>query len=361
MPNKFANMRYFLWLAFLILSKYGNSQQVSRTFDKPLIIEEFETQGNRWESRYSAIELLVIQDNVMILKRITSSGFSVAIPSDAPYISKAEIITALKFSTNTPSTGGIILWANQTGKRTLLLEINEKGKFRLKKVSEFGISIISKNKKEGWVKSKGFKKNAFNTWSVKAENGIMDIYLNGKFQQTFSDEEITSGRIGYFVNAGSSIQIDFLRINGTSEDLITENNPDQNSGEIKDIVQLFRSKIEDQQKDLNKLQQDLAYCKSKSGIDTSARKANLDLTRKNTELSKKVIQLEQELEIKKKRLSYLESMKEDLEKSQNGDLIINLTDLLAKEKKDHAETRILLQKLTDKNTELQKELDSLKK
>lgn len=354
-------MRYFLWLVFLLVSNYGNSQQVSRTFDKTLVQEEFESASNGWDSRFTAIELLAIQNDALLLKRLSSSGISTAFRQEFPVISKAEIITSFKISQNGPSSGGIVLWANPSGSQALLIEINEKGRFRIKKITPNQTEIISKSKKDGWIKPRGFRKDQFNIWTVKADNGIFDIYMNGKFQQTFSDQQVAAGRIGFFVGGSSSIEVDFLRINGAKDDTYYETELNQNSLEKADVLQIFRDKVESQQKEIQKLQQDLAYCKSMSGIDTSAQKANKELTTKNQELGKQIIALEQEMERMKKRLAYLESMKEDLEKSQNGDMIVNLTNLLAKEKKEHTETKGLLIKETEKNKELQKELESLKK
>lgn len=353
-------MRYFLWLVIVLATKYGNSQQVSRTFDKSLIQEEFETPSDRWEKRYTAIELMVVQDNALLLKRMSSTGFSVAFPSDIPEISKAEVITSFKLNRKTASSGGLVFFANQAGNKALLLEVSENGRFRVKKLKSGNFSVITKSKKEGWIKPKGYKKNDYNIWTIKSDNGLMDIYINGKFQTTCTDQDVTSGRIGVFANSGSSIEVDFLRINGASDDINNILPSSQNGSENAEILQLFKTKIEEQQKDIQKLQQDLAFCRSMSGIDTSARKANKDLTQKNQDLSKKVIQLEQELELKNKRLSYLENMKADLEKSQNGDIILNLTDLLNKEKNEHSATKELLQKQIEKSDRLQKEIDALK-
>lgn len=75
---------------------------------------------------------------------------------------------------------------------------------------------------------------------------------------------------------------------------------------------------------------------------------------------KRITSMEIDLAEKTKRLEFLESMKADLEKSSNGDLIINLTQLLAAEKNENAELKNELTKVKERNADLKTKIQELK-
>ena len=74
----------------------------------------------------------------------------------------------------------------------------------------------------------------------------------------------------------------------------------------------------------------------------------------NRFLSHKLDSTNRELSKSKKRLDYLESLKEDIEKGANGDLVLNLTSILADIKKEN-------NALQTKATEAEKANKQLKK
>jgi hypothetical protein len=354
-------MKYFLSVVILLVSLFVNGQNVFTKFDQLSTYEEFEQINDNWEQRYTPSELITTQNNRYLMRRHVDMAFSTAFPKNAVELDNAQVSISFTLPKKGPNSGGIMLWANATGNSSLFIEINEKGRMRVKKLSESGQSILSGTKNDGWFKTKGFLKGQYNNLMIKAENGYFDIYLNEKFQRGFVDVQIKKGRVGLFVNASSQIEVDYFSIYTTvntipqkQEEVKKEENP------MDDVLVLFRNKIDAQQKDILKLQNELNACKASAGVDTSARRANKELALKNQELSKQIGALETELETKRKRLQYLESMKEDLEKSANGDLIISLTELLAKEKKELSALKEDNEKKKLEIFTLQKQLEELK-
>lgn len=344
-------MRYFLCALFLIVSKFALSQKVLRSFDQTLLYEEFEAQGDVWKQRYNAVEILSIQDNIFLMRRLAPEGSSIYIPVSLPEIEKVEYTASIKFEDKKSSGGGLVICANPTDNSAVLLEINGKGKFRLKE--------IANNQSSGdlrWYKGKGFKKKSYNRWMLKMENGFVDVYLNDIFQRSYVLQQSKSGKVGMFVNAGVSMMIDFVKINVVTPEEEEKKEPE----DMADVLLIFRNKIGQQQKEIEQLQQELAYCKATAGIDTSARRINKELLQKNTELSRRIQQLEMDIDTKNKRLAYLESMREDLEKSTNGDMILSLTELLAKEKKELNAVKSDNEMLKLEIFRLQKELETIK-
>ena len=78
------------------------------------------------------------------------------------------------------------------------------------------------------------------------------------------------------------------------------------------------------------------------------------LSKENNSLKTKVEQLEKDLAQQQKRLSYLESMKEDIESQTNGDIILHLTKLLSEQKEENNQ-------LKKEKIELQKEVSELRR
>jgi hypothetical protein len=354
-------MRYFLSVVILLVSLFTQGQNVFTKFDVLATYEEFEEINDNWDQRYSPTELITTQNNRYLLRRHANMAFSTSLPKNLKELNNAQVRISFLLPKKGPNSGGILLWANATGNAALFVEINEKGKMRVRKLSDNGQSIISGTKNDGWIKTKGFIKGHYNNMMIKAENGNFDIYLNDKFQRSFTDLQLQKGRIGLFVNASSQIEVDYFSVYSTT--LAAPDAPKEDKKEdtsMDDVLVLFRNKIDAQQKDILKLQNELNACKASSGIDTAARKTNKELSLKNQELTKQLGAIEAELESKRKRLQYLESMKEDLEKSANGDLIISLTELLSKEKKELAAAK---EDNTKKKLEiftLQKQIEELR-
>jgi len=355
-------MRYFLSVVILLLSLFTKGQNVFTKFDVLATYEEFEQINDNWDQRYSPSELITTQNNRYLLRRHVDMAFSTSLPKNIKELNNAQVSISYLLAKKGPNSGGILLWANATGNATLFIEMNEKGKMRVRKLSEKGQSILSGSKNEGWFKTKGFLKGKYNNLMIKAENGNFDIYLNDKFQKSFTDLQLKKGRIGLFVNASSQMEVDYFSIYtttlmGTHQEVKEEEKKDD---AMNDVLILFRNKIEAQQKDILMLQNELNACKSSSGIDTTARRTNKDLALKNQELTKLLSAIQAELESKRKRLQYLESMKEDLEKSANGDLIISLTELLSKEKKELASAKKDNEKKKLEIFTLQKQIEELR-
>jgi hypothetical protein len=92
------------------------------------------------------------------------------------------------------------------------------------------------------------------------------------------------------------------------------------------------------------------------------------LETENKVLSFKLDSTTQALNQNQSKLAYLESIKEDVEKGSNGDLILNLTSILAdlkKEnkslKKDYTDYKNTNKQLKEDNMILLREIDRLKK
>ena len=353
-------MKHFLGVALLLLSKFGYGQIV---FDELYFKDDFDEVTEVWDQRFSGSDFLITQNGRYVMKHTAETGVTTSFPKIEANFKTVAVSAELliKKTKNKKNNGGLILWANNNGSAAIFLEFNYKGRLRVKKINGTETILLTPVKNDGWVKIKGFKKGKFNLIEAKGQtSGWLEIYVNGNLSLSRELGEAGQGRVGLVVGGNSEMEVESFKIHVVKGADVSPNENDKPEGSFDDILLIFRNKIELQQREIMNLQNDLNICRNTSGVDTSARRQNADLAVKNQELMKRITKMEAELEEKNKRLEFLESMKTDLEKSSNGDLIINLTQLLAQEKKDKEEYKKDLQRQRERNADLKIKIEELK-
>ncbi len=122
--------------------------------------------------------------------------------------------------------------------------------------------------------------------------------------------------------------------------------------EFQEIILIFKTKINRQQVTIENLEKELNKCNSTLTYDTTLTTRDKSLESSNKILKAMTDSLSRELNKSKKRLSYLESMKEDVEKGSNGDLVLNLTSILAESKKENKSLKQNVSAMEQENTTL---------
>jgi hypothetical protein len=276
-------------------------------------------------------------------------------------------------------SAGIILNGQTTVNGGILLEVNNKQRFRVTKMNGMQERLLSGSpSSNGWVKSKNLKKKSFNQITVKVQKGYYDIYFNGEYEYTTTDTQFKSGKVGLFARASTEVLVkDFLVKKRSSSQAITTtqntNEPNNNTTadnkdpDFQEVILIFKTKIDQQQVEISTLQKELDRCKSMLNYDTSLVSRSTTLEYNNKILSKKLDSTSRIVSRNKKRLEYLESLKEDVEKGSNGDLVLNLTSILAdlknenqKLKADNATAKEQKEQVKKDNTVLLREIERLK-
>jgi hypothetical protein len=117
---------------------------------------------------------------------------------------------------------------------------------------------------------------------------------------------------------------------------VTKNTTVENKdSDFQEVIMIFKTKIDQQQVEISTLQKDLDRCKSMLNYDTSLVSRSATLEYNNKILSEKLDSTTKIVTRNKKRLEYLESLKEDVENGSNGDLVLNLTSILADVKNEN--------------------------
>ncbi|MCB9262016.1 MAG: hypothetical protein H6607_06550 [Flavobacteriales bacterium] len=349
-------MKYLKLILLLLLSNFTNGQNKERVladFSTVVVFDNFSTGANRWEQKNTESEQFIISENKYSISRLKPDYFSVALAKDIGEYSDFELVTKIeaeKVKSNKNAGGGVIIKAQKDGSGALIIEINAKKQYRIKLLKNGVFTPLFHTKNGGWEKSKHLKKGE-NELKIRTKGNEFDIYFNGKFERSFIETSFAKGRQGFYVNGNSRIKAGLFLLKANEISELKQNPIDSkttgNDQTYTELVKVFKDKIDKQNQEIERLTEELNICKTNLTIDTTSASKVKELNKDNVELKSKVAQLETELQQAQKRLTYLESMKEDIEKQTDGDLVLSLTELLSKEK--------------EKNKALKAENDALKK
>lgn len=365
----------FVFTFSTFISSHG--QNVFNEFKDTLCYEDFHNNStNKFPQKFNSLELSVVEDGGYRINRIKSSGQSIAYFKENESIENFELITTLKFpKSKSISSGGIIFHSQSSTMGAILFELNSENKYRITKLINHQSKILSGEPKfDGWVKNSLQEKSGNNVITIRTNDGFTDFYINGSFVNTFFDLQLKKGKVGLFAGAESQIIFDdFLLKTKQKENALIEFLSDKQETtnepnvEFQEVILIFKTKIDNQQAIIKKLKKQVDKYRSMLNYDTTiiARVSLLEV--ENKILSYKLDSTTRVLNQNQKRLVYLESIKDDVENGSNGDLVLNLTSILAdlkrenkflkKNQVDYSNTK---KQLKEDNKILLREIDRLK-
>jgi len=361
-------MRFLSFVFIITLSHFTKGQNVFSKFPKISVQDNFETNNNNLPQKYNSQEISIIENGNYRIKRISNLGRSISYLKMDKELFTYSVSATISIANGTG--GGLILNGQSTINGGIFVELNGKKRFRIIKTSGEQVRLLSgKPKDQGWVKSSNINKKGYNELMVRVEDGNYDIYINGKFTYTTFDDQYKSGRVGIVADAASELFVSEFTLM-TKADALTsglsgsggnDGTQSSNSGDpaFEEVVLIFKTKIDQQQVTINTLQREVDKCKSMLNYDTSLVTRSAYLEQNNRTLSFRLDSTTRELSKSIKRLEYLESMKADIEKGNNGDLVLSLTSILANVKKENAALEAEHKKAQDRNAILKKDNEVL--
>lgn len=372
-------MRLAVLGVIICLSVFGWAQEVTTTFKDTVLFDNFSTTEYNFPQKYNAKELLILENNQYRIKRISNEDYSIAFAKLDQPVAAFELRTDIQFvkTKNKSASVGVVLHGQAANNGAIILEFNGKRKFRVTKLFDNQFRYLSGTAEEqGWVKSKSIERKGTNELKVRAQNGNYDIYFNDAYVYHIYNNQYKEGKIGFFVNGASEMIAErFLLLNNSTS---SENTSIKNKGLVTDgsriedpsfqeVIKIFKNKIDNQQAKIVSLQQQIDDCRAMLNYDTSliTRAKTLDIV--NSQLTEQLDSVSRALRQAESRLVYLESLKEDVEKGSNGDLVINLTTILADVKQENKtlksqaeQYKVETEKLKEDNRVLLREIDRLK-
>jgi hypothetical protein len=363
-------MRFLSFVFIITLSQFIYGQSVLTNFTDTAVYDDFSSNTYNFPQKYNALEISIIEEGHYRIKRMSSEGQSLAyLKAEKPFY-EYEVSANMTISNiSNSSRGGLIVNGQTDNSGAIVVELNANRQFRAYKLNNSQFRLLSGSpKNDGWIKTKLINKKGSSKLSVKVAGGYYDIYINDNLVYTLFDTQFDGGRIGITAGDQSEILVaDFIvkkvkskllgiYDNGTET---TDNGNTNGDASFQEVILIFKTKIDQQQVTIAKLQREVDQCKSMLTYDTALVSAAKQLEIDNRYLNNKLDSTSRKLSTTKKRLKYLESVKEDIEKGANGDLILNLTSILADIKKENNILQTKADITTEDNAQLKKDNEVL--
>lgn len=355
-------MRILPLLVIISLSQFCLGQNVFTTFLDTLVYDDFTTDRNNFPQKYNASEISMLEDGLYRIKRLDKDGQSVKYyKTDQPLVSYqiSADFTLTKF--NKKGTAGLILHGQTLTNGGIFIELSSKKKYRAYKINGTQQGLLSGSpQNNGWIKSKNLTSKK-NTITVSVEQGYFDIYFNGQYTYTIYDTQFDRGKVGIFSGPRTEVLIDQFSIKKSGKNLAqlaTGNKLGMQTPvepAFEEVILIFKTKIDLQQKEIANLEKQVNKCKSMLNYDTTLITKNIELIKNNQRITHQLDSTTKALSTATKRLNYLESIKEDIEEGANGDLVMNLTTILAGIKRENMSLKTTNTTLAEINTQLKKD------
>lgn len=349
---------FVLFNCLVGIMAYG--QEVQKDFTKILLDENFNNGDKNWNSTFNVDNLFIAQNGFYeLFRRSKKSGYFL-LPNDKIEYGSFELETAITFADhdNRKQSAGILLMAkdNSSG---LLVEINQKKEFRILRIYN-DRQVPKMGGGNGWIKASNFLSKTQNTITIRTYDKVYDLLINGQFVVSFTEIELSKGMVGLYIGADSKAKYDYLRIKGEEKTDLTTIEVSTSKEEEKSFTQIIinlKNQINKRDKEIDELKSKLKLAGNGAVIN-----ANRDtgIINERNKLSARVNQLESDNQDLQLQLVALEEEKKKLEDfksgiqsgQENGDIIINLTNMVSNQKTKIEELEQRNKNLNDENNGL---------
>lgn len=353
--------KFHLLCSLLVMALPMAGQQVTRDYPRLLWDEDFNQSSEKWPLTYNADNFFVIQNGSFELLRSNQKTGTFVFAREDRNFNFFEARTRIVFGEGPSKSpvAGLVLQAQADGSGALVIEINNKGQYRVRRVrSEQSVFLTGNGEHDGWMKPKKVLNRTDNTIAVKTYEKVYDVYLNGQFVSTFTELEFSSGKMGFYIGPGTRMSTDYLQVRGDDNFTIAGGG----GSEIQEENLTFQQIIVKLKETINKKDRRIAELEAEvrrmgsarggMGIDTiSARRAQ-ELERLNADLIREIERLRQETSSQQARIQELEFFRNQIREGENGDILINLTNVNLRLKQQVEKLETLRKVLEAENSDL---------
>lgn len=216
---------FLLTIAIGICPTVTNGQnQISLEFNEIMLREEFSVQNDNWPYLTTMENLYIPDKDEYFMHRRHKTNPYAIITDWKNNLSRFNILTALKLgpTEDENQTIGVIFLVQKDGKGAIVFEFNKFKQYRIKQlVGAYYKFISGDNESQGWVKSSVLAgKNEYNEIDIRVDLPQVDIYVNGKFLQSFDVLEYTPGNMGFLIGPDTKAKADYFYVYSTAEEKV---------------------------------------------------------------------------------------------------------------------------------------------
>ena len=282
-------MKYLFKIIVITIFLSGNiisgQEILVDDFTNQIVHENFYEKTDVFPIQKSGENFFIIDDNEYLVSRNNSnSEYAIILESDL--ISNFFLKTSVRLgpSKNKNASIGIIIKADTEFNRAIILEVNRKGEFRIKELSnDKYIFLTGKSRKNGWVRNKNInKENLHNEIEVRNKKNNLNFIVNGKIISSLEIQKFNKGYCGLLIGADSKARIKYYYLNSNGDEKILKNKTE----EIKKIEkeQISEEKTFENSQEINAI-------KNKNNSLKESLKTLEALKLINSELEEKKLQL----------------------------------------------------------------------
>jgi DNA repair exonuclease SbcCD ATPase subunit len=243
--------------------------------------------------------------------------------------------------------------ANDKESKGICIEINANRSYRIMKISPDKTEPLTKGR-NGWVKNTFAITKDYNEIMVKTHQRVYDLYINQKYIQSFSDIELVKGKVGLFIGPHSRASFQFITWMGeqkieTDKEIDIDPNASPEEQTLTKVLIQMRNELKWKDKELEELKIQLKNCKASSSEVPSPKMTESALKTQEKEQLLQELKDENDIlrtELAKSRadLKRLQRMKSQMENMDDGDYVIQLTELVAEQKSkiEHIENALII-------------------
>lgn len=322
---------------FAVLSLFypAHTQQVTKEFNRLMMDDDFTRLAGNWNQLSNADNLFIGTDRgFQVWRKNLKSGFFL-LPEKSEMYTVFEASVHFGFEPGAKNqSAGMVLQAQADGSGALVIEVNRKKQYRIRRaVNNRMISISGEG--EGWVKAGKYITTGENELMVRTYDKIYDLYINGSFVKSFTEIEYSEGKIGLYIGPGSKAVFHRLNVK-TDDDHATQKGsgtgPVDEEKTLAQVIVKLKESINKKDKRIAELETELRMAQSRGQQDTVILRQKNEAESRWMSCARELESLKSDRELLQIRVKNLEDFREQIKNSENGDVIINLTKLSATQK-----------------------------
>lgn len=331
--------------------------------------DDFTRLQGKWSQQSDADNLFVGTDKGYdVWRKNSKSGFFLFSEKNELFsVFESYVHFTFDPKGNKNQSAGLILQAQPDGTGALIIEINKKRQYRIRRaVNNRLISLTGEG--EGWVKSKKAISSGENMIMVRTYDKIYDLYINGQFIKSFTEIEYGSGKIGLYIGASSKVLFHRLSVKTDEDHLNTDNTggPVDEEKTLAQVIVKLKESINKKDKRIQELEAEVRAAGVRTNSDTALIRQKQEAESKVAAYAREIQNLKYEVSSLQSKVAVLEEFKRTVKESENGDVIINLTKLMDQQKEQIAQLQrenkslsITADQLRSDKTELNAQLNKL--
>ena len=253
--------RVIVFAALLSPAALIAQNPISLEFDEIQLREEFSDQNKNWPYLTTVENLYVPDKDEYFMHRRNKSTPYAIITKWKNNLSAFNILSTLKLGpTNDENqTAGIIFLVQPDGKGAVVFEFNKFKQYRIKQlVGAYYKFLSGDSESNGWVKASSLaSKNDYNEIDIRVELPQVDIYLNGKFLQSFDMIDYKPGSMGFLIGPDTKAKSDYFYVYSTEdasvEAALESKETDENRSAVSQLSKV-RYELEQEKRSLKECQ-----------------------------------------------------------------------------------------------------------